>query len=241
MVNYYRPDHFSPPILLFSKCIIIFLNTLHLQKLINNSRKNCPVAYYYVNQLFSCKRYWSLNFPSHYQFSFFLSQFSWKLLFKHNRLVDTHVIVLQRYSVVLVLVRFLRLALLRAYTRDLVERVLLDPVTHAPDGPAGPVQLVQQPLPGTGHQTATGRRVTGRAADACSATALESLRANCTQRGCVLAVTLQLAGHAPAHHLQHANLGLLPAHQRLVLRLTLARRVAASVSHFSKGWGQALD
>lgn len=159
-----------------------------------------------------------------------------KLIFTSVRRLSitiTHVVVLRRYPDVLVLVRFFRLALVRAYARDPVQRVLLHAVAHAPYGPTGRVQLVQQFPPGAGHQTAAGRRVSGTAAVARDVrAALEALRAHRGQRRRVLAVALELAGHAPAHHLQHPDLGLLPAHQGLVLRLALGRGVvAARVPH----------
>lgn len=147
----------------------------------------------------------------------------------HGNIIITHVVVLRRYPVVLVLVRFFRLPLVRAYARDPVQRVLLHAVAHAPYGPAGRVQLVQQLPPGAGHQAAAGRRVAGTAAVARDVrAALEALRAHRGQRRGVLAVALELAGNAPAHHLQHPDLGLLPAHQSLVLRLALGRGVVAT-------------
>jgi len=93
---------------------------------------------------------------------------------------NTHVVVLQRYPVVLVLIRFFRFPLLSAYTRDPVQRVFLDPVTNGPYGPTGPVQLIQQPLPGPDHQTAAGRSVNHTTARARDAAALEAERAYST-------------------------------------------------------------
>lgn len=136
---------------------------------------------------------------------------------------NTHISVLKRYPVVLVLVSFFHLPLVRAYARNPVQRVFLDPVAYAPYGAAGRVQLVQQPFPGTGHE-ATARRRT-------SVAALETLRTHRAQGRGVLAVTLELADHASTHHLQHTDLGLLPAYQSFVLGFALGRRVTAGVPH----------
>lgn len=151
----------------------------------------------------------------------------------------THPVVLPRYPVVLVLVRFLRFPLVRAHACYPVQRVPLDPVARGPYGPAGLFQLVQQPSPGSDHQTAAAStsaaaatRARRRRVSAATAAVLETLRAHGAQRRRVLAIAFQLVGHAPAHRLQQTDFGLLPAHQSLVFGTSLARRpAAAGVTH----------